>query len=125
MTDRFAPDVLERLRDEEEVRIETSRGPDAPTHRTIIWIVVDDRDRVLVRSVRGPRGRWYREALANPDCTVWIGREGVAVRAEPAGDPDRVAATTAALEDKYARDPSLRSMVREETLETTLELLPR
>ena len=51
MTDRFAPDVLGRFRDEEEVRIETSRGPDAPTHRTIIWIVVDDRDRVLVRSV--------------------------------------------------------------------------
>jgi hypothetical protein len=125
MTDRFDPDVLERFRDEEEVRIETSMGADAPEHRTIIWIVVDDRDRVLVRSVRGPRGRWYREALANPSCVVWLGNEAVNVRVEPAGDADRVSAATAALEAKYARDPSLRSMVREDVLETTLELLPR
>jgi hypothetical protein len=125
MTDRFTPEVLERFRTEEEVRIETSRGPGAPQHRTIIWIVVDDRDRVLIRSVRGPRGRWYREAVANPNCTVWIGTESVEARAQPAGDEDRVAATTAALELKYARDPSLRSMVRNDVLETTLELLPR
>jgi hypothetical protein len=51
MTDRFAPDLLERLRGEEEVRIETSRGPDAPAHRTIIWIVVDRQDRVLVHGL--------------------------------------------------------------------------
>ena len=125
MTDRFAPDVLGRFRDEEEVRIETSRGPDAPTHRTIIWIVVDDRDRVLVRSVRGERGRWYREALANPDCTVWIGRDAIPVRAEPASDEARVAATTAALEQKYAADPAVRTMVRPDVLETTFELRPR
>jgi hypothetical protein len=125
MSDRFDPDILERFRTEEEVRIGTSRGPDAPEHRTIIWIVVDDRDRVLVRSVRGPRGRWYREALANPECMVWIGHDGVAVRAERASDPDRVTAATEALSAKYARDPSLRSMVREDVLETTLELVPR
>jgi hypothetical protein len=125
MTDRFDADTLERFRAQEEVRIGTSRGPDAPEHRTIIWIVVDELDRVLVRSVRGPRGRWYREALANPSCTIWIGHDGVAVRAEPASDPDRVTAATEALTAKYARDPSLRSMVRDEVLETTLELLPR
>jgi hypothetical protein len=125
MTDRFSPDTLERFRTREEVRIQTSRAADAPEHRTIIWIVVDDRHRVLIRSVRGARGRWYREALANPACTVWIDQEAVEVRAEPAGDPDRVAATTMALEAKYARDPALRTMVREDVLETTLELLPR
>jgi hypothetical protein len=121
----FAPEVLDQLRTARTVRIQTQRGPDAPEHRTIIWIVVDDQDRVLVRSVRGPRGRWYREALANPPCTIWIGRDGVEVRAEPASDPERVAATTAALEAKYAGDPSVRSMVRDDVLETTLELLPR
>jgi hypothetical protein len=121
----FDPDVLDRLRDAGTVRIQTQRGPDAPEHRTIIWIVVDDRDRVLVRSVRGARGRWYREALANPECTVWIRGVGVEVRAEPASDPDRVAATSAALEAKYAGDPSLRSMLRDDVLDTTLELLPR
>jgi hypothetical protein len=121
----FAPDVLDQLRAASTVRIQTQRGPGAPEHRTTIWIVVDDQDRVLVRSVRGPRGRWYREALANPACTLWIRRDGIDVRAEPAGDPNRVAATSAALEAKYAGDPSLRSMVREDVLETTLELRPR
>jgi hypothetical protein len=121
----FAPEVLDQLRAASTVRIQTQRGPDAPEHRTTIWIVVDDQDRVLVRSVRGPRGRWYREALANPACTLWVKRDGIDVRAEPAGDPDRVAATSVALEAKYAGDPSLRSMVRDDVLETTLELLPR
>jgi hypothetical protein len=121
----FDPEVLDRLREAGTVRIQTQRGADAPEHRTIIWIVVDDRDRVLVRSVRGARGRWYREALANPECTVWIRGDGVEVRAEPASDPDRVAATSAALEAKYAGDPSLRSMLRDDVLDTTLELLPR
>jgi hypothetical protein len=102
-----------------------SAAPDAATHRTIIWIVVDGRHRVLVRSVRGDRGRWYREALANPDCTVWIGHELVPVRAIPASDPERVASTSAALTEKYAADPALRSMLRDDVLATTLELLPR
>ncbi|HET9498428.1 MAG TPA: DUF2255 family protein [Candidatus Limnocylindria bacterium] len=121
----FAPDLLDRLRTTREVRIETRRAPEAPAHRTIIWIVVDDRDRVLVRSVRGERGRWYREALAHPACTVWIGSEAVDVRAEPAADPDRVAATSGALSEKYAKSSSLPFMVQADVLETTLELLPR
>jgi hypothetical protein len=121
----FDSEVLDRLREAGTVRIQTQRGPDAPEHRTIIWIVVDDRDRVLVRSVRGARGRWYREALANPACTVWFRGDGIEVRAESASDPDRVAATSAALEAKYAGDPSLRSMLRDDVLDTTLELLPR
>lgn len=121
----FAPDILDRLRTTREVRIETRRASDAPAHRTVIWIVVDDRDRVLVRSFRGERGRWYREALAHPACTVWIGSEAVDVRAEPAADPDRVVATSAALAEKYAKSSSLPYMVQADVLETTLELLPR
>ena len=69
MTDRFDPDILERFQTEEEVRIGTSRGPDAPEHRTIIWIVVSDGD-VFVRSVRGPRGRWFRDLQADPSATL-------------------------------------------------------
>lgn len=121
----FDAEVLERLRTTEEIRIETQRAGGAPAHRTIIWVMVDDTDRVLVRSVRGTAGRWYREALAHPDCTVWIGRDGVPVRAEPATDPDRVAAASAAVATKYARDSSLPSMLRDDVLATTLELLPR
>ena len=121
----FASDVLDRLRGTREVRIETRRGPDAPVHRTVIWIVVDDNDRVLVRSYLGERGRWYREALANPECTLWIGDDAVPVRAELAADPERVEATSAGLSEKYSRSSSLPFMVTPEVLPTTMELLPR
>jgi hypothetical protein len=121
----FAPDLLDRLRTTREVRIETQRDSDAPVHRAVIWIVVDDAGRVLVRSWRGERGRWYREALANPSCTLWIGGDAIPVRAELATDPERVAAASAGLSAKYARSASLPFMVAPEVLDTTMELLPR
>ena len=121
----FSPDMLQRLRDAEEVRIETRRGTEGPIHRTIIWVVVDDHDRVLVRTYLGPGSRWYREALANPDCGLWLGREMLPVRAERAEDPDRVEAASLGFTTKYAGQPSMRAMVRTEVLPTTLELLPR
>ena len=121
----FDPDVLDALRAARTVRVETSRGDGAPVHDTIIWIVVDDADRVLVRSVRGARGRWYRELRANPSGTVGVGGQRIAVTAERADDPDRVDACSRALRAKYPRaGASLASMLRDETLETTLELRP-
>jgi hypothetical protein len=123
--DRFQPDVLDLLRSEAEVRIVTRRGAGSPEHSTIIWIVVDEADRVLVRSVRGPRGRWYRECLANPSCAVVVADRQVATTAEVASDPDRVEACSRALRAKYARwGASLAAMLVDETLETTLELRP-
>jgi hypothetical protein len=122
---RFAPEVLDRLRTIRTPRIETRRAPGAPVHRTPIWVVVDDRDRVLIRTVRGPTSRWYREALAQPDCALWVGKQGVDVHVESAPDPDRVAAASVGYETKYAGDPAVRSMVAEDVLPTTLELKPR
>jgi hypothetical protein len=121
----FAPDLLDRIRTTREVQIETQRGPGTPVHRTVIWIVVDDQERVLVRSYHGARGRWYREVRANPDCTLWIGDEAIPVKAELAADPDRVAAASGGLSAKYSRSSSLPSMLVPDVLPTTLELLPR
>jgi hypothetical protein len=112
------------LRDAEEVRIETSRGEGEPVHRTVIWVVVDDRDRVLARSVRGERGRWYREVLANPACALHVHGRRIPLRAERATDDERVEACSEALRAKYAADPALRSMLRPDTLPTTLQLHP-
>ena len=124
-SDRFDPDVLDLLRKESEVRILTSRGPGSPNHSTIIWIVVDEADRVLVRSVRGARGRWYRECVANPSCGLVVAGRQVATIAEVASDPDRVEACSRALSAKYARwRASLAAVLVEETLDTTLELHP-
>lgn len=121
----FPPEVLKQMRTRKQVRIETRRAAEAPVHRTIIWVVVDDRDRVLIRTWRGPTSRWYREALAHPDCVLWLGNEAVDVHVEPALDPDRVAATSLGYETKYAGDPAVRGMVAEVVLPTTLELKPR
>ena len=116
--------MLDRLRDEIEVRIETRPSADGPVHRAIIWVVVDDIGRVLVRSWRGATARWYREAVAGAEAGLIVGRERLPIRVERATDAERVAACSAELERKYAGDPAVRSMVRSEILDTTLELHP-
>lgn len=118
----FSPDDLAALERAEEVRIET-RAADGAVHRTIIWVVVDGGD-VFVRSVRGERGRWYREAIADPDVAIHVDGRRMAARAVPAADPHTVARTSAALDRKYGRDPAIRTMVRPDVLDTTIRLEP-
>lgn len=116
----FSPDDLAVLDREEEVRIET-RAADGTVHQTIIWVVVDGDD-VFVRSVRGERGRWYREAVADPDVAVHVDGRRLPARAIPAADPDSIARTSAALDRKYGRDPAIATMVRPDVLDTTIRL---
>ena len=118
----FSPDLLDLLERTEEVEIETHASGD-PAHRTTIWIVVDG-DVPFVRSVRGPAGRWYREALAQPSVTIHAAGQSIAARAVPAVAPDSIARCSAALRRKYAGDPSLDLMLRPEVLSTTLRLEP-
>jgi hypothetical protein len=61
-------DALFALGGTEEVHVGTRRDASSPGHETVIWAVVVDGD-VFVRSVRGEKGRWYREASANPEVT--------------------------------------------------------
>jgi hypothetical protein len=119
----FSRDDLDAIDRAKEVRIETSAGPDQPLHKTIIWIVVDGED-AFVRSWRGVTARWYREALANPEVAIHVGKQRLAATAVPAHDEDSVTRTSAALERKYEGDPAARSMVRDEILITTLRLDP-
>jgi hypothetical protein len=121
----FGPDLLDRLRSTREVRIETRMSPDSPAHRAIIWVVVDDRDRVLIRTYLGPSTRWFREAVAHPDCLLWLRSEAIPVIAVDATDPDRIEAATRGYQAKYGDSSSTRGMVAEVVLPTTLELLPR
>lgn len=51
----FTSDVLDAWRERREVEVETAAGPDAPEHRTIIWIVVDEAGRALIRSTVAER----------------------------------------------------------------------
>jgi len=114
----------ELLRAAREVRIETSRGAGAPAHRTIIWVVVDDADRVLVRTYLGPDSRWYREALSAGRVRLLAGERAVDFTVERATDPDRVRSCSDGLRAKYRRNASLDAMLRDEVLDTTLELHP-
>ena len=118
------PADLALLRDEEEVEIETAASEEGPAHRAIIWVVVDEEDRVLIRSYRGPDARWYREIVARPEATIHAGERAIPIRAVLAVDPERVGACTEGLREKYAGHTSMPVMLRQ-YLETTLELLPR
>jgi hypothetical protein len=122
MAQRFDGKTLDDLRERDEVRVETSRG-DA-VHRTIIWVVVDGDD-VFIRSVRGPRGRWYRELKDSGDGVLIVGRTRIPIRALPADDDESIERASRALREKYrGAGGSLRSMLRPETLPTTLRLEP-
>jgi hypothetical protein len=108
----------------EEVEIETSRGAGGPVHRTTIWAVVEQGE-VYVRSLNGNAGRWYREALENPEVVVHVDGEAYSARAVHAPDDDSIARTSSGLQRKYADSPYLETMIRNEILETTLRLEPR
>jgi hypothetical protein len=125
MTERLPADVLALLRDTREVQIETRPAPDVPPHRTAIWVVVDDRDRALIRTYRGPHSRWYREATAAGTARILAAGHVIDVRVEHAADPERIEACSRELSRKYRTSrASLAAMLVPEVLPTTLELLP-
>lgn len=125
MKDSFDAETLRLLDETEEVYIETRRDGDSPEHRTIIWVVVVEGE-VYVRSVRGPRGRWYREISSNPEGALHVEDDRIPVRAAPATEGPTVDAVSAAIRSKYEQSSpsSTASMVRPDTLPTTLKLSP-
>jgi hypothetical protein len=125
MNDSFDTETLGLLDETEEVRIETRRDEDSPEHRTIVWVVVTGGE-VFVRSVRGPKGRWYREISSHPEGALHVGDTRIPVRAAPATEEPTVEAVSDAIRSKYeqsAPGPTA-AMLRPETLPTTLRLSP-
>ena len=125
MNDSFDAETLRLLDETKELRIETRRDGDSPEHRTIIWVVVVEGE-VFVRSVRGQRGRWYREISSNPEGALHVQDDRIAVQATPATEATTVDAVSAAFRSKYQQSSpaSTEAMVRPETLPTTLKLSP-
>lgn len=118
----FRDSDLAAMASAQEVDIET-RSAAGAVHRTIIWIVERDGD-VYIRSYKGPDGRWYREALADPDVAIHVDGRRVPARAVHAPDPDSVEACSDGLRAKYRRSRSLDAMLVEDVLPTTMRLVP-
>ena len=125
MNGSFDAETAQLLDETREVQIETHRDENAPMHRTIIWVVTLD-GAVFVRSVRGEKGRWYREVLANPCAALHAGDRRIPVRAVPVSDEQTVEAVSEAYRSKYGRTApaSTEAMLQPETLPTTLKLEP-
>jgi len=112
-------DLLAKL---EEVDVETHSAT-GDVHSTIVWPVVRDGV-VYLRSYKGPSGRWYREAIADPVIALVADGRRLPARAVPASDSASVEACSAALRDKYPSDYSLEAMLAPAVLPTTLRIEP-
>jgi hypothetical protein len=118
---KFDADTLRELRDRQEIAIRTEKHPDtAPT----IWVVVSDTD-VFVRSVRGAKGRWYKNLAGGGPATLEFNGHKVAVQAIPATDPASIERASREYLVKYRSSPYAEPMERADVLPTTLRLEPR
>src|SRR6266404_4835756 len=117
----FDADTLRELRDLQEVAIWTEKHPKSAV---VIWVAVAD-DEVFVRSVRGSKGRWYRDLAAGGPATLEFAGRRLAVQAIPASDPAAAGRASREYLRKYQPSPYAQQMVRSEVLPTTLRLEPR
>jgi len=118
---KFDADTLRDLRDLREVSIRTEKHPDSAV---VIWVVVAD-DEVFVRSVRGSKGRWYRDIATGGSATLEFAGRRLGVQALPVSDADSIARASSEYLRKYQPSPHAQSIVRAEVLATTLRLEPR
>jgi hypothetical protein len=120
MAQKFEASTLDCLRGVKEVGIRTGKQPD---RAVIIWVVVVG-DAAYVRSVHGPAGKWYKAVAADGRATLEINNRLIPVRAIAVSDQPTIEAVSAEYLSKYATSPYAQSMVRPDTLPTTLRLEP-
>jgi len=116
----FTTTELQSIASADEVLIET-RAADGRTHRTVIWIMVDE-GAVYVRSVRGDAGRWYQRAIADPTVKIVFGPLELDALARPAPDEQSIQRASDALRRKYPAGASVDAMLQPAVLHTTLRL---
>ena len=120
MAQGFDAELLNQLRNTKEVRIHAGKALDKTA---IIWVVVADND-VFIRSVTGPKGRWYKAAAADGRATLEVGDRSIPVRVTPATDDASIERASREFLAKYSPSPYAPMMVRPEVLQTTLRLEP-
>ena len=120
----FDSATLDTLKKVEEIRIATAAAGAKTKHRATIWVVVVD-GQVFVRSFTGPKGKWYRNVLANPEADLEVDGKTIHVKAIPLNDQKSNEAVSRAYLEKYRSSPYAKDMVGPEVLPTTLRLEPR
>jgi hypothetical protein len=117
----FDADILREFDDLQEVAIRTEKHPEAAV---VIWVVVADNE-LFVRSVRGSKGRWYRDLATGGTATLEFAGRRLDVQALPASDAHSIERASREYLRKYQPSPYAQSMVRADVLPTTLRLEPR
>jgi hypothetical protein len=118
---QFDQQTLHKLHDLKEVAIRTRKHP---ASAVTIWVVVSGAG-VFVRSVRGTRGRWYKDLANGGPATLEFNGEQLAVQAAPANDDVSIERASQEFLSKYRSSPYAASIVRAEVLGTTLRLDPQ
>ena len=123
MSDGFSAAVLKRFDETKIVDIET-KSAKGTKHSVPIWIVVTDGV-PYVRSVRGPRGMWYRRLLARGEGVIVAAGKRTPVKAKHDRSKKAIDGTSEALRRKYKTSgASLAAMLRADVLDTTVRLEP-
>ena len=117
---KFDAGTLRELRGLREVSLRTEKHSQSAV---VIWVVVAD-DEVFVRSVRGSKGRWYRDLATGGSATLEFAGRRLAVQALPASDAGSIVGASREYLRKYQPSPYAQSIVRDEVLPTTLRLEP-
>lgn len=123
MSAAFAAPIIKSFDETGVVEIETV-SPKGIKHSVKIWIVVVDAV-PYVRSVRGARGRWYRELIARGEGAIVARGKRTNVKAKRDTSKAAIEGTSEALRRKYKTSgASLASMLTENVLDTTVRLEP-
>ncbi|WP_308466997.1 DUF2255 family protein [Rathayibacter soli] len=121
-TDAFAA-LTDYLDTTDTVTIVTTRKT-GEEKRTPIWSVVAG-GKPYVRSVLGPRGAWYRRAVASGAAAFVLHGRQVAVNVQHVTDDEAIAAVDAAYSAKYSsQSSSLHPMLQDESRACTLLIVP-
>ena len=117
----FDPEIMHELRDRREVTIRTGKHTETAV---VIWVVAQENE-VFVRSVKGAKGRWYRDLAAGGPATLEFAGHRLTVQASPVGDAAAIERVSREYLRKYQPSPYAPAMVKAEVLPTTLRLEPR
>lgn len=118
---KFDTETLKRLHDQQEISIRTEKHPGSAV---TIWVVAPGDD-VYVRSVRAAKGRWFKDLAKGGEATLEVSGRRVPVKAIPATDAGSIERASGEYLRKYRTSPYAQTMVKAETLPTTLRLEPR